>query len=911
MRKGSKSILVLALSWPLSVFATNYPVEFSDFFTSEDDTIIVRLAGDTVGLKVDGLVSYESFRLSEIGVAPLRRYLSDKGLSSNAVDTISNELTSGVPANPGCKVNLDVCVPEVSGEDVAYVFDYDNGNLSIFVGSDLLVQAVQDIIYHPAHRANNGLVNQARLYGYSDGSSNSGVSISNLTTLGLPYGHMVFNTQYQSADSSLDIYKAVYDLEVEGTRGVFGYTGRDPVFFNTTDFLNDDADYSSYSAQIGTSRNLVRGGSERLQSVFFFAPQEGQLEVYQGERMLLTKVVSQGRQSIAYDDLPAGAYDVRLVLRAGGQIVLEELRQIVNSQQFSLPVGEWDYVFTTGQFYSQPMNDELEWLNYSDEYSKNYTQLRASWRLTDSLLLAGSLTSNYNDYYTQAGVSYAWSDWLLATYQGGIFSSGDVYQAGSVTLGPFFMSVRRFDTDKNNRTYRLSSQLYDEQSFYNYSASYSTSLWGGSGYLTYTHYNSDAAYTVDELRTEKVDDFSAGWMTTWQGVQLGLSTTYSQNQSYDEVKFGLTASYALDSGMTGQFSMTKDRQGISRSEVGISKSMARGDWSGSGTVSLASLKNQPAKTEASLSGTLNGRSNWFNASGYGYLSSADRNMVSATLTGSQFISRDGMGMTPEMSSSFMNIVPDIAIGSSDKQISLDGVNYNVRRGANSSFQGRMTGDSTVIPLTPYTDTEFVMDAESRKLHIDNNIRREFVYPGTVYTIDARITPMVTQLFVLNDIHGQPIKQVRCMGDACAGVEPVSDDGVFRVSYKVGGQFTLVSMNRVCINEPGLERDGAIQTYCLPGLMSEEGRIAFSSTIPSQASDQLYLGKYESRQEAQEIINRLKEVGLVAQSVAVGQSLYLYVQYSQAFNVAQRAMLEGLEAYIVLNDANVDKLFSAR
>jgi hypothetical protein len=903
--------ITVALSFPLSGLATSYPVEFSDFFAKQQGSVVVRLAGDSVGLKVDAQVSYDDFRLPEAGVAPLLRYLSDKGLASGTVETIASELVHGVPANPGCKVNLDVCVPEVTDKDIQYVFDYDNGNLAIFVGSARLARTAQEVAYHPARRASNALVNQARLYGYADESTNGGLSVSNLTTLGLPYGHVLFNTQYQSADNTLDVYKGVYDLEVKGTRAVLGYSERDRVFFNTTDFLNDDADYTSYAAQVGSSRNLVLGGIGRLQSVFFFAPQAGQLEVYQGDRLLMTQVVSQGRQSIVYSDLPAGVYDVRLVLRASGQIVLEESRQIVNSQQFSLPVGNWDYVLTAGQFDEVPQQDELQWLSSPDEFSKNYAQLRTSWRLTDNLLLAGGGTANQNDQYFQGGVSYAWADWLLATYQAGLFSSGDGYQSGTLTLGPVFLSARRFDSDDSNRAYRLASQLYGEQSFFNYSATYSTALWGGGGFVTYAHYESDAAYTLDEVRPSGVDDVSAGWMTAWRGWQLGFSAAYSRNEAYDDLKFGVTGSYALDAGTSTQLSMTTNNHGLSRTETGITKSISRDDWSGSGTATLAWQRDLPTPEEAALSGTVNGRTNWFNASAYGYVSNAERRMVSGTLTSTQFISSQGAGMTPDMGSSFMHIVPDIAIGQTGEKVSLDGVNYNVRRNTNATYQGRLTGEDALIPLTPYTDTEFVMDAESRKLHIDNNIRREFAYPGTVYTIDARITPMVTQLFVLNDIQGQPIRQVHCVGEACAGVEPLSDDGVFRVNYRAGGEFALVSMNRVCINEPGLVREGATHTYCLPGLMPEEGRIAFSSGEQTQASDLLYLGKYESHQEALAIIDRLKKVGMAAKSVTVGQSLYLYVQYSKAFSVAQRTMLEGLEAYIVLNDANVDKLFSAR
>ncbi|WP_080755630.1 TcfC E-set like domain-containing protein [Aeromonas hydrophila] len=903
--------LTVALSFSTLVSSTTYPVEFSDFFAKRPNEVVIRLAGDSIGLKVDALVSYDDFKLSEDGGSSLRHYLLGKGVTNDGIDTIIHELVHGVPANPGCKVNLDECVPEVSDQSITYIFDYDKSSLAIFVGSALLARMVESVTYHPALRANNALVNQARVYGYADESSGGALSLSNLTSLGLPYGHVVFNTQYQSADNTLDVYKGVYDLEIRGTRAIFGYSERDKIFFNTTDFLNDDADYTSYSMQVGSSRNLVRGGSERLQSIFFFAPQAGQLEVYQGDRLLLTKVISQGRQSIAYNNLPTGVYDVRLVLRAGGQTILDEPRQIVNSQQFSLPVGDWDYVLTAGQFSNVPEQDALQWLSSPTNFSKNYSQLRASWRLTDNLLLAGGVTANQDDQYAQGGVSYAWSDWLLATYQAGLFNSGDRYQAGMLTLGPIFLAARRFDSDDRNRAYRLASQLYGEHSFFNYSATYSAALWGGNGYMTYTHYESDSTYTINETRSSNTNDVSAGWMTAWKGWQLGVNANYSKNESYDDLRFGVTASYTLGGGATTQLSMTTDNNGLSRSEAGITKSITHGGWHGSGTASLAWQRDLSTPSEAIISGNVNGRTNMFDASIYGYASSSERRMASGTFSGTQFISNKGIGMTPDMGSSFLNIVPDIVEHSATSEASLDGVHYNVRLGDNATYQGKLTGERSTIPLTPYTETEFVMDAESRNLHIENNILREFVYPGTVYTVDARITPMVTQLFVLNDINDQPIRQVSCVGEACAGVEPLSDDGVFRVNYRAGGEFSLISMNRVCINTPELMKDGAIHTYCLPGLMPEEGRIAFSSSEQINPNDLLYLGKFESRKEARILIKQLKEVGLAVQSVAVGQNLYLYAQNSNSFNIVQRSMLEKLEVYIVLNDANIDELLSVR
>lgn len=913
-------VTCVSMTFFFTANAAEYPVDFSDFFEMQKKDVYVRLAGDALGLKVTAQASYDRFILPASNVPSLERYIIDKGMSDRAITSIVNALTEGVFANRECKVSLVDCKPSVAQEEIKYVFDYENENLVIYVGSGLLTSAKnENVSYHPSRRASNAFINQARLYSYADQDANGGLTASNLTTVGLPYGHLQFNTQAQSASGDFNVFKGVYDLEVDGFRAVAGYSERDRVSFNSSDFLNDDAEYTSYSLQIGSSRNLVRGGKDSIQSIYLFAPQAGQLEVYQGERLLLTRIVSEGRHDVSYSELPPGVYNVRIVLRAGGQVVLDEPRQVVNSQQFSLPTGDMDYVLTAGRFEDVPEQNSLSWLNSPDSFSRNYAQSRLSWRPFENFLVAGGVTSNQDDIYSQVGANYAWSDWLQASYLFGLFSTQDRFQLATLSLGPVFLSMNRFNTDADNRDYRLATQLYDEFAYRQFSASYSAPLWRGNSYVTYSHYESESPYTNSDLRASDTDDISAGWMTSLLGGQWSFDATYSRNESYDDFRVGLIATYTLDDNTTTNLSITSHKSGSSRVEQSLTKNLTHGDWSTSGTTSLALQSHSDVQTEATLSGSVNGHTEWFNAGAYGYVGNTDRSMASVTLTGTQFMSAEGIGFTNKSGESFIHVTPQIAAVTADdainsseaSDISLDDVHYNVRQGIRTVYHGALGSNESVVPLRPYVDTEFVIDADSPNLHIDNNVRREFVYPGTVYTVDAQVTPMISQLFVLNDINGKPVRNIRCVGDACSDVEPLSDDGVFRVNYKAGGDYRLVSANLLCIPESGIARGGAIKSYCLPGLVPDEGRVAFASKDSQSVADLLYIGRYESTQDANAIIGKLNVVGLSAQSVEVGGNLYLYVKSNKVFSLAQRSMLEGLEAYIVLNDTVVDKLMTAR
>lgn len=896
------SYLFLVLTWFCGgVYAYDYPEEFADFFTPKNASIRVLLAGDSVGQHVNASVSYESFRLLGLDDEhpALRSYLVNNQLTTKAIDRIISDLLNGVPADPGCEVSLDVCKPVISESQVNYVFDADNGNLTIYVGSQLLARTVMEVQYHPASRSDNALVNQARIYSYIDDTL-SEFNAANLTTLGLPYGYLQFNTQYQGTENQFDVYRGMYDLEIGGVRTVIGYSSeRDRVRFNSTDFLNDDANYTAFFAQVGTSRNLIVGGASSVQSVDFFAPQTGQLEVYRGDRLLLSKVVSAGRQSISYSDLPSGSYDITLILKVPGSEVLREQRQIVNSNQFSLPVGAWDGVLTAGRLEGISVQSELSWHYFPELMPTDFGQARISWRMADGVLLAGALTSNQDDWFTQLGVNLVWSDWLRSTYQFGQFSSDDFYQSGSLNIGPFFLSARRFDSNVNNRWYRLSSSLYGEHSFFNYSATYNFKLGSGNGYIAYSRYESEAPYTLTELQLQNGDNLSAGWMIPMFGGKLSLNATYNNAANYDNLNAGVYWSYVFGDNWSSQLSMLSDKSGISRTDVGVTSSMSNGRWSGVATATAARLLGQQESTEGSLSGMVSGSSDLANVGAYVYANNMGQHMLSGTFTGSQFLSLHSAGMSNEMSSSFFHVVPNIQISPDEDRISLDDINYNIRRDKRGAYQGNLGQSNAVIALTPYADTEFVMDAETRSVEIEKPTRREFTYPGTVYTIDTRITPLVSQLFVLSDFLGRPVTQARCIGDACQSVERVSDDGVFRVNYRQGGEMKLMSSNSVCINRASMSRSQVVHTYCLPGLDKNEGGIDLTRQCVADEGG-TYLDQFPDNQDTTKILSKLKSVGLLTHVVKLDRQLYVYVKCNKQYTIAQRALLDSLGTHTALN-----------
>ncbi|MFM5180228.1 TcfC E-set like domain-containing protein [Aeromonas veronii] len=894
---------------PFISFAANYPLEFTDFFIKERGEINFSIAGDAVGTELDVELSYDEVRLLTTSQPQLVRYLNDAGVAPHIVEQVVDELTQGAVLVPLCDPESNAtCNIMVTGEQVKYQYSYDDRQLVVYLGSQALKTREQYLTYHASTSEGNALINQMRLYGQSSDLESSTFRVNNITMQGLPYGHILVNSQY-SQQSALELYQGYYDLTIDNARMLVGYNQYNQVSLNSSDFLNDYANYHGYSAIVGSTRNLVKGGEEGLQSLVFFSPQVGQLEVYQGERLLLTKVVEQGVQVIGYDELPSGSYEVRLVLKASGKSILEERRYIVNSQQFSLQVGEVDYVVNFGKF---DLPGDREGGSASvNSFSNDYLQYRTTWRSSEHFILGGAVTTNQEDIYGQTGLIYMFSDWLSLTYQVGIFNTADIYQSATLGAGRLTISTQQYHRDEQNELYRLSSKLYGDSEFDRFDVALSHSLWGGDGYISYSH----ARYGVEsfDAQTYRATDsvleaLSLGWVTSMAGWTLGLNGGVNRASSnLDEFTFGLTASYALRDKWSSNFAINTNSNGSSYEKSSLTRQLAGDSWRGSITPAIEfSRDTNGVMRRGSISGSLMGQNPWFSGSGYAYVDDDELGMASTSLTSTQIISSDGLHMTSKVGSSFIRVEADKQLD----EATLSGVEYHLRQNKKRPYRSEFEDDVAIIPLTPYKEVEFSIDADATDVYVNSDNYAGFVHPATVRTVKATVGKVVSHLFVLNEVDGTPVKRARCVGSACLGIEPVSEDGVFRVSYRTPGQFNIISSNKLCVNEPALMKDGVIYTKCLPGLLADEGRIVFKPNETTVTEGMLYLGRYSVNQELTTMLESLERVGLTPERVDLGSYAYLYIPRRQSFTLAQRMVLEALEVYIVLNYFDIKNTLSA-
>ncbi|RZP84931.1 TcfC E-set like domain-containing protein, partial [Vibrio vulnificus] len=457
----------------------DYPLEFADFFEPRREKVEVVIVGTIRSELVDADVSYDFFQLPQQSNATedLAAYFKRQRLTDAAVDLILGMLSKGVVANPNCDTVLSACVPKDEPGKPEFVFDFDNKQLRIFLSTDMFSSFDNEVAYFSPASEHGALVNWSNLYLYAD-EDNYNLNWNNDTTLGLPVGYLSINTQlHQSSnEQEFNLFRAVYSYEMDDYRAIVGYQDQNAMALNSTDFLSYGADYTGVAASVGSSTNLLKGDAKAQQRLYFYATQGGQLEVYQGDRLLLSQVVSAGEQSIGYDRLPVGTYQVTLRLKQGGQVVLEEQRQVVNSRAFSLPVGQWDYRLEVGR-----LDDEDEsaknWWERPVEH-RSYVRALSAYRPMESLLASSGLVSNGRVTQWLIGANWAPNSLVNAQYTLGLFSNGDNYQFGQLNIAPFSLSARAVTHQDLKQPSDLTRLLYGADDFREYGAGVGGG-WGG------------------------------------------------------------------------------------------------------------------------------------------------------------------------------------------------------------------------------------------------------------------------------------------------------------------------------------------------------------------------------------------------------------------------------------------------
>ncbi|WP_305816458.1 TcfC E-set like domain-containing protein [Photobacterium leiognathi] len=874
--------------------ADNIPDEFAGFFETIEKDIEVIISGEESIVNTKAIVNFDRFTLlnSAENLAKLSDYLVRHRIKRTAASQIVEQLLIGVETASTCEGYVADCVPKDISKQAKYVFDYENNRLRIYVSSSMLDSRAENVEYYIGDRGDNALINNTNLFVQTT-NSDSYFSWSNDTVLGAPYGYFRLNTNYQSSQNNFDVYDIYYNADYENIRLKLGYQGYgSSSTFNSTDNLTSDMNLTGKYISFGSSSNLLKRKSDGVQRIYYFAPQAGQLEVFRGERLIITRGVTEGEHSINYNELPSGAYDIKLVLRRGDKTIFEDKRFVVNTSNYSLAVGDYDYKLDIR------MLDPSTSVNEQLRESLVVASAVSSYRSSESLLLSVGAGVGQDDQYAQFGLSKVFLDSINVNYVSSYFSSGAIYQQFAARLNDVSIALKYTsnDEDKINQSSKnnLSTILYGENDRLEYSVNWAHFLFGGNINLGYSHFS----YS-EQNQSSNVLNFS--WSRPLLGGEVSLSCAYNKYANTNSLNALVTWSYDLGGDYRTSTSAGFSIEGLSSVRTDISRSLYGDDWYASG--SLAAISNS-VNRRGELSMTGNIRRDTFNYNGFVYGTTLGEYSVSGSMSGTQFITANHRGMTDKHSNAFILIEPEWQEKGKDGELS-----YTILKGNRIWRTNTLKeGDVALLDVNDYAEIEVQLDSEYQNLEIEYNVDKKITMPGSVYVFGGKVTQLQSQVLVISDMFGQPVSDVDCIGTGCRSVEMVSEDGVFRVNYLIAEPFKIVSGNRLCVYDTKAFGQTYLQSYCLVGLdalPSETNVIKDVEANKLQTVTQdkfVYIGKYNSSLEVEAILTKLKEVNLISHNVQVGDELYVYVIREEEYTLAQQHLLDSLETYAINDDA---------
>ncbi|NVJ56724.1 MAG: TcfC E-set like domain-containing protein [Vibrionaceae bacterium] len=899
--KGVYNLLIcisLIISFSAFSMGVNVPEGFEGFFAYQKQNLkLKQLNGDYRDVVL--LAAYDSVKLSDNSSenAKLNAMLLDNNLKPQYVAKILADLKGGVAVrNNECKEQeLSNCVLLPTGEDYALVLDYDNKRLLLFVSPSFVnkVESKVEGKYQQTKKDNPATINHFSidLDKYDDSDFN--YSINDELMVGLNYGYIQSEVQYQSYSDEFDVYKLAYHLDFDQySLRVGQFIGHESM--NSTDFLREGSTLNGVTERtidFGSSDNLLLGKKNENKQLYFFSPSVGRLIVKDADngRILLNRNTPPGQQFVSYSELPYGIYDVILEIRNNDNVLVQEAHTIYNKRSDNLALNDYDFLLSVGQLESKNIVDKVQ------EEELMFARGLTSLKVHNSTLLGLGVTGSDLGAIATAGLEFdlPWDLSLQSTYN--YANSGETYFNTTLNLGFLTTSFQEY---KGGSDSNLASKLYGYGNFkrayigssfklfnlgqarlsgaYNFNQSDVTSIdyenynfaFGlGRQINNYVRMDVNLGYTTNSLEEDFELDKLDGTLT----VTINLnpkdsisyrSTVYGYNRQVSSIRNTLSASSIIDG------ENYQDYGEVSHVYNNVSESSTRVDASYSGNYRNDYLRANglvTADTQGKRGASLGFDSSQIFANGKGYVTadkSSSYGIVDLQRNGGQQRADDDKKLKAYLT------VKDH--DGQLKKVSL----YNYQ---------------TVIPMDDYRQYAIELNTDVGDLQ---NSGRDYTsgysYPSGVIelTTSVGITKKVISGF--KDIFDTPIANLTCDGAGCLDIYELYD-GVFDITVFDELPFTLKADGLVCELEIYQDKTNYGTNYCFPELRLGESILI--SGHPENDKMVKYLGEYYKDSNIFDFISNIESKDMKVYMLDKRERIAVYVSYEDELLLSNKQLEE--------------------
>lgn len=927
-----KKLLLFPMLFLTSLASANVPEGFEGLFEPKEANINIVI-NDEAQYRAPGFLSLGSTKLAmtdEMKIE-LNELLKSQYVKSSAAKAIVSDLMLGVTDSTYCLGRRATCkLSDTTPEQVQYVVVNEEQTLRILVPNSLMSQEQESKRYVSENRGENAIIMHHDLSMNSNVGSSSEAYYNNETTIGLLEGFIRSDFNVSTTDENFKEQKVYIDEfafhYLEDSHHIkMGYTSENITrAWNSTTILDADEDISTIEISAGTTKELEYKDNENQPRIYFSIPQSGRLFVYREDRSpVIERNVSSGQNYISYSELPSGIEMYNVVVKVGNNEIYNEFHKVYNTGGSSLDVGEWDYFISSGLLSKQEIiaNEQLKPL--VEDYNNNvFLEARSVTQINSDVAFGLGLLNTKDDYFAKFALNYNPSNNIDFNGLYGIFNDGTYYLQSNLSLYGMNFSTSRFhDRTVEADKVSFANYLYGYGSNKEISASYGRAIGVGRAYISYSRIVNEGLESIVfediEQIYSKYESMTAGYsFSSWYNSTIDLQLSFSDEvdingETYDNWSILASVSIPLSSSGYSSFSSNifEGNQQYSGS-IGNSYQLSE---DASINIEAGAIYSDSAQDDnkvnyyASTSG--NYKNDYIDSNAFVYADSQSGN-ISGSLSSTTIITSEGIKQTRGSSDSYLVINNENNVGlgvvDNDDKVFLASASLK----ANGTYIGRilLDDDEVVYPLDQYLDYQVALDDDASDYHnLGDSKKQATSYPGTVMNVDVDLREVKSYISIFNDIEGNPIDLVECLGRGCVSVEQITD-GVFKFRISSGLPFELRTSAQRCLipspNEFSTQNLG--ENFCMPSFEEEGG---FRITRGDSGNYYYYVGEFNDMDIIEAYEASLNDSSLEFVKQTVGARTFLFVESPSLLALNQQEVIESLSQYALEETLNKPMLVS--
>lgn len=783
------------------------PDGFQDLLNYENRTVrFLNLDGSAYG-EFDVEANYNSIKANnQATIGSLREYLKYNNVSNDIIEEIIKDFSSGILNDKRCKGKVDNCGFDV--EKYSFLYDYETNKVRFLINENSLDKHNSQEEYEYSSNINTspGLINSFDVYYGNHRSSGDFININNKSILGFPVGYLTSDLTYKNNDDDkISPREVSYSLDYQGNSMSLGYF-TDNVNFNSTSFMDSFSKHNNYSLNIGSSFRLLKKDNANYQVISFYSPSNGELLIYKDDNIIKRKNIKQGVGYISYSELPYGKYEIVIEINSGNEKISSAKYQIYNTLDNQLRIGEVDYMLTLGQ-YKEKQNNDMESKYFEGE---QYFNSLFTYKLGDSILAGFGLNVTEKDAAYKLGARIR----LPLDYNFDVvaskFKEGAFHKDLSLRNSHFSVNWESLNRMSDNDHY--ARYLYADREYSRVNVSANWKFLSSIFYLNFSSgkESKNEGYNSYSVRYRSINSMLSTPFYGRSTLDISLGHQYPNNEftAYANLRIPLNNELSLNtSGYYSSKYRDNLRNNISYSSRGELNSLSYNNNYQVGHSLYSSIENDNKDTSvADLSLTGGIRSNTASANYYAYTDTDGEYNISGQISSNQIFDGRNIKFSNEKSNSYLKV----NVVSHNGEYSNYGI-LTLKRNDRLENREYLKVENKLYPLKDYSSYLVQLDVDSVGLYSrDNLLQDHFTHPGSI--IDLNFTPrkINTMVSVFEDIFGNSVDTIDCIGDGCYRVEEVTD-GVFSIQTIDGFDYELVNKNNLCIIDHWLRRKG----LCIP------------------------------------------------------------------------------------------------